>query len=122
MPSNNRMLKISEEVLRELSRLVAVLKDPRVKGLISLTHAEVSRDLEYAKIYVSVLGGPDAARPVIEGLTSATGFLRRELASAMSLRATPRLQFIADDSLAHGAKIYKILSQLDIQDESDDNN
>ena len=120
MPSDNRMNKISEEILRELSRLVALLKDPRVKGLISLTHAEVSRDLEYAKIFVSVLGGPDAARPVIEGLTSASGFLRRELAGTMALRVTPRLQFIADDSLAQGARIHEILSQLDIQDETYD--
>ena len=121
MPSDNRMQKINEEVLRELSHLISSLKDPRVKGLVSLTHVEVTKDLEFAKVYVSVLDGGGDVRGVMEGLTSASGFLRRELAAALSLRRTPRLDFIADDSMAQGARILKVLSELDIRDEADDN-
>ena len=115
MPSDNRMQKINEEVLRELSHLIASLKDPRVKGLVSLTHVEVTKDLEFAKVYVSVLGGRGDVRGVMEGLTSASGFLRRELAAALSLRRTPRLDFISDDSLVQGARIFELLSELDIK-------
>ncbi|MCL2747238.1 MAG: 30S ribosome-binding factor RbfA [Oscillospiraceae bacterium] len=112
MPSDNRMLKIGEEILRELSCLVSALKDPRVKGLVSLTRAEVTRDLEYAKVYVSVLDGTADAKAVMDGLKSASGFLRRELAHNLMLRATPKLQFISDDSIAHGARIQQLLSQI----------
>ena len=120
MPSDNRMQKISEEILRELSCLVSALKDPRVTGLVSLTHAEVTRDLEYAKVYVSVLDGTADAKAVMEGLKSASGFLRRELASSLPLRRTPRLQFILDDSMARGARIHELLSELDMGEASDD--
>ena len=119
MPSDNRMQKINEEILRELSHLISALKDPRVKGLVSLTHVAVTKDLEFAKVYVSVLGDRSAARGVMEGLASASGFLRRELAAALPLRRTPRLDFLADDSLAQGARIHEILSNLDIREQSD---
>jgi len=114
------MQKIAEEILRELSRLASALKDPRVSGLVSLTHAEVTKDLEYAKVYVSVLDGTADAKAVMEGLKSASGFLRRELAAALSLRRTPRLQFIRDDSLAQGAKIHEMLSHLDLGEDTHD--
>jgi len=116
MPNNNRIQKISEDILRELSRLISTLKDPRVKGLVSLTHVEVTKDLEFAKVYVSVLGEQSDAKPVLEGLTSASGFLRRELAASLSLRRTPRLDFIADTSLAHGARIHQLLSEMEKND------
>jgi phosphoesterase RecJ-like protein len=106
------MQKINEEILRELSSLVQALKDPRVKGVISLTHVEASRDLALARVYVSVLGGGADAGTVVAGLKSAAGYLRRELAAALSLRRTPELQFIADDSLARGARIQQVLSDL----------
>ena len=113
MPSDNRIQKINEEVLRELSRLVSSIKDPRVKGLVSLTHVEVTRDLSFAKVYVSVMDGQGDAPSVLEGLKSASGFLRRELAASLLLRHTPRLDFVADDSIAHSARIYKMLSELE---------
>ena len=100
-----------------MSRLIAALKDPRVHGLVSLTHVEVSRDLGHAKVYVSVLDGTADARAVMEGLKSASGYLRRELAAEMSLRATPRLQFIMDDSLAQGAHIYQLLHEITSENE-----
>ena len=112
MPTDNRMRRISEEVLRELSRLVSALKDPRVEGLVTLTRVEVTKDLEYAKVYVSVLDGTADAKAVMDGLKSASGFLRRELAAALNLRRTPSLRLIADDSLAQGARILGILDDM----------
>jgi ribosome-binding factor A len=110
------MQKINEEILRELSRQTASLKDPRVKGLVSLTHVETARDLSLSKVYVSVLGGAEAVRAVIKGLKSASGFLRRELAASLNLRRTPELQFCADDALSKGARIHELLSKLEISE------
>ena len=111
MPSDNRMRKIGEEILRELSRLVSALKDPRVGGLVSLTHVDVTNDLAYARVFVSVLDSTADAGVVMEGLESASGYLRRELAHAMSLRHTPLLRFVADDSMIRGARILDLLSR-----------
>lgn len=124
MPNANRIQKINEEILRELSRLVRELKDPRVHGIVSLTHVETTRDLYYARVYVSVLGDGDGdgagAEGVMAGLKSAAGFLRRELAASLKLRHTPELQFIADDSLTRGARIQRMISELDTGDRTHD--
>ena len=107
MPSN-RIGRINEEIQRELSALIRTVKDPRVHGLVSLTAVETTPDLRYAKVYVSVLDSSDV-KEVVKGLKSASGYLRRELGRALSLRYTPELQFVADDSIHQGAHILSML-------------
>ena len=118
MPSN-RIGRINEEIQRELAALIRTVKDPRVHGLVSVTAVDTTPDLRYAKIYVSVLDKSDV-KEVVKGLKSAGGFLRRELGRALQLRYTPELQFIADDSIQHGAHILEILRQVERQDEARD--
>lgn len=113
MSNGNRMQKINEELMRELSRLVFLLKDPRIHGVVSITHVEATRDLYFAKVFVSVLGGDSDTKTVVDVLKAASGFLRHELAASLQLRHTPQLQFIADDSIVRGAHIHEILSSLD---------
>lgn len=110
--SATRMGRINEEIQRCLSDLVRTVKDPRVHGLISITAVDTTADLKYAKVYVSVLDKSDV-NEVIKGLKSASGYLRRELGRALSLRATPELIFIKDDSMAQGAHILEIIENLD---------
>ena len=88
------------------------VKDPRVHGLISITAVETTPDLKYAKVHVSVLDKSDVDQ-VIKGLKSAAGYLRRELGAALSLRATPELTFLRDDSIDKGAHILEIIESLD---------
>ena len=102
--ASNRIGRINEEIQRELSSLIRTVKDPRVHGLVSITAVDTTPDLRYAKIFVSVLDKSDV-KEVVKGLRSAGGYLRRELGRALSLRYTPELQFIADDSIAYGAHI-----------------
>jgi len=102
------MGRINDEIRRELSDLIRAVKDPRVHGLISITRVDTTADLKYAKVYVSVLDKQDADQ-VVKGLKSAAGYLRRELGHALSLRATPELTFVRDDSMARGAHILDIL-------------
>ena len=100
--------------------MIRNLKDPRVQDtMISITRVETTPDLRYAKVYVSFLQ-EDRAAEALKGLKSAGGFLRRELGRALQLRYTPELQFIADDSIQHGAHILEILRQVERQDEARD--
>lgn len=106
--AGNRMGRINEEIVREMSALIPTVKDPRVTGMISVTAAEATNDLKYAKIYVSILD-KSTADQVMKGLKSASGYLRRELGRALRLRYTPELTFIRDDSIDKGAHILEIL-------------
>lgn len=110
--SATRMGRINEEIQRTLSELIRTVKDPRVHGLLSITAVDTTPDLKYAKVYVSALDQSDM-KEVIKGLKSASGYLRRELGHALSLRATPELTFIQDDSMVKGAHILRVMEELD---------
>ncbi len=110
--ANNRKGRINEEILRELSTLIRTLKDPRITGLLSITHVDVTPDMRYAKVFVSRLGEQKDLKECIKGLQSAGGYLRRELAHRLTIRYTPELVFAADDSMVHGARISELLGNL----------
>ncbi len=110
--ASNRIGRINEEIQRELSALLRTVKDPRVHGLVSLTHVETTPDLRYAKVYVSVLDKSDV-KDVLRGLRSAGGYLRRALGQALSLRYTPELVFEEDRSIDKGAHILKLLNDIE---------
>ena len=118
MPSN-RIGRINEEIQRELSDQLRRLKDPRVSqtGMVSITRVDTTGDLRYARVYISVLD-KSQEKDVLQGLKSAAGFLWRELGHALQLRYTPQLQFVADDSILHGAHILEVLRQVERQDEA----
>ena len=108
MPSH-RMGRTTEDIRRELTAIFRELKDPRVQsGMVTITHVDTTSDLRYSRIYVSVLQ-KTLEKDVLRGLKSAAGYLRRELGANMSLRYTPELQFIADDSIEYGAHILEML-------------
>ena len=111
--ASNRMGRINEEVQRELAALIPTVKDPRVTGMISVTAVEVTQDLKYAKVYISVLDKDDSGQ-VLKGLKSAAGYLRRELGRALNLRNTPELTFFRDDSMAKGAHILEMLRDPEV--------
>ena len=114
--ASNRIGRINEEIQKELSSAIRNLKDPRVQDtMISITHVEATPDLRYAKIYVSFLEENKAADG-LKGLKSASGYLRRELSSALQLRYTPELVWELDDSITYGAKMLKLINSLDTGD------
>lgn len=120
MPSN-RIGRINEEVMRELARLLPTVKDPRLGGgLLSIVWCEVTNDLRWCKVYLSTLGQFDM-KELKKGLKSCSGYLRRELAHSLSLRYTPELVFVLDDSIQEGAHINQLLHQLpELQEEHHD--
>lgn len=107
---NNR---INGEVLRELSSIIRdEVKDPRIDPLLTVTRAEVTPDLQFCKCYVSSLGSDEMLEDSIEGLKSAGGFIRRELAHRVNLRKTPELQFVADRSMEYAIEMSKKIEEL----------
>lgn len=117
--ANKRLGRVTEDVRRELTDIFRSLKDPRISPLTSIIRVEVSGDLSYAKVYVSAMGDDLAAKETVKGLTSAAGFIRRELGNRLQLRKTPQLNFVADQSIAHGAHIAQILGGLDIPEDEE---
>ena len=112
MPGN-RIGRINEEIQRELATLIPTVKDPRVTGMISVTRVDATRDLRYARVYVSMLD-KSSAKEVVKGLKSAAGYLRREVGHALDLRYTPELLFIEDDSIDRGAHILEMLRDPEV--------
>ena len=109
--ANYRRGRINEEVQKEIALIIRNVKDPRVaNSFISITGAEVTPDLKYAKIYYSALYGDK--KEIKLGLKAASGFIRGQLSKSMNLRITPELTFVEDGSIEHGAKISKILEGI----------
>ncbi len=112
--ATHHLSRINEDIQRELSALLRTMKDPRLHGgLISIVRTETAGDLGSCKVYVSVLN-PEDKKQVMSGLRSASGYLRRELGRRLSLRKSPELAFIADESIGRGAEILRILEELDV--------
>ena len=110
-----RQGRINDEIQKEIAQILRDVKDPRVSGaFISITGAEVTPDLKYAKVYYSALMGDK--KEVKKGLASSAGFIRGQVAKRMNLRITPELTFIEDGSIEYGAKISKILEGITITD------
>ena len=117
---NNRLARTNDDIQRVLSELLRNVKDPRVQqGMISVTRVETTGDLRYAKVWLSVYGMKDE-KEFKRGLKSASGWLRKELASSMNLRYTPELVFELDHSIEYGAHINELISSLDIRQDEDD--
>lgn len=107
-----RAVRVGEQVKKELSYLLQhELKDPRI-GFVTVTSVEMSRDLEHAKVYVSVMGDEEQKKRTLEGLEKAKGFLRSEVGRRLGIRRTPELVFKIDQSIEHGQHISKLLEEV----------
>jgi ribosome-binding factor A len=107
-----------EHLLRaELSELLQRrIKDPRLKGLVTVTEVSASSDLSQAKVFISILGTAEERREVFQGLNSASRFLRHELGRRLSLRYIPELSFEMDNSIERGVHLLKLIEQVSAED------
>jgi ribosome-binding factor A len=112
--ANYRNVRVNEATMKALSVIVREVKDPRISdNFVSITGAEVSPDLKYAKIYWSTLvSGAEKEKEISQGLKSAKGFLRKRLAEELDLRQTPELSFCVDRSAANSAHISALLRSI----------
>jgi len=95
-------------------------KDPRLKGLVTVTGVDVTRDLRHAKVFVSVMGTDAERKATYEGLASVAHHLRGSVGRALRLRAAPEIEFKVDESIAHAARIEQLLAQVRQEATSDD--
>ena len=116
--------RINMEVQRELSEIIrGGIKDPRIHPMTSVVSVEVTPDLKFCKAYISVLGDEEAGKSTIQGLKSAEGYVRRELARRVNLRNTPELKFILDQSIEYGVNMSRLIDEVTIdlhQEETQD--
>lgn len=106
--------RINRSVAEEIAAILREVKNPTVAGtMISVTSADVSQDLKFAKIYYSVLGDADE-KELKKAFVSAAPFIRSQLAHRLNLRITPELTFVRDNGIAHGAEIASILHDLHV--------
>jgi ribosome-binding factor A len=87
-------------------------KDPRLRGLVTITGVEVTRDLRHARVFVSVLGSDEERASTMLGLASVAHHLRGSIGRALRLRAAPEIDFRLDESIAHAARIEALLAQV----------
>ena len=112
MPSGVRLQRIADRIREELSEmLIRELNDPRLK-LIYVTDVKIDKELAYADIFVSAVEGVSRSKDVLAGLESASGFIRRTLASRVELRAFPRLRFHWDMTPENADRVEKVLAEL----------
>ena len=111
--------RINMEVQRELSEIIrGGIKDPRIHPMTSVVSVEVTPDLKFCKAYISVLGDEEAGKSTIQGLKSAEGYVRRELARRVNLRNTPEIKFILDQSIEYGVNMSRLIDDVIEHDHS----
>lgn len=115
-----RAQRIGEEIRRETSNIIQnKIKDPRLPDLVSVSKVEVTRDLGYATIMVTVLGDEEAKAQALEGLENAKGFIKKELGRAIKLRSMPELIFELDDRVEKNMAFEQMVQDLHKDDPYD---
>lgn len=106
-------IRINSEVQREMSLIIREdLKDPRIHPMTTVMAVEVTPDLKFAKVFVSVMGDDEAKEKTMEGLKKSASYARHQLASRMNLRNTPEITFVLDTSIEYGVMMSKRIDEV----------
>jgi ribosome-binding factor A len=114
MPYDNRRPdRVAEAIREEVAGFLADgVKDPRVRGLVTVTGVDLTRDLRHAKIFVSIMGSDAERAETLEGLSAVAAHLRGRVGRALRLRVAPEIAFRSDPSVAHAARIESLLEEV----------
>ena len=108
-----RIDRVNQLLRQEISQLLSLqIKDPRLSGVISITRVSTSSDLQGAEVFLSVMGDADTKQTALDGIRSASTFLRRELRQRLTLRYTPFLKFVLDESYEEADHILGIMDRI----------
>ncbi|MCC6935090.1 MAG: 30S ribosome-binding factor RbfA [Thermomicrobiales bacterium] len=111
--SDRRQERVADLIRDEVSLIIQhEMSDPRL-GMVSITHVEMSPDLRYARLFVSIYGTDEEQRSSLVALNNASGFIRRTLAPRLRMRTIPEISFRLDRSMAHAESIARILRELE---------
>ncbi len=120
MMSENRVRRVAEQVKKDISQIIgSEMKDPRVAGITSVTDVQLSRDLRYASVYVSIYGSEEEKEETLQTLMKASGFIRSEIGKRIRLRYTPEVNFLMDNSIEYGAHIENVIKSLKKEENND---
>ncbi len=120
MMSTRRLEKAASAIREVVSMaILAELKDPRVRD-VTVTYVEVSGDLHYAKVHVSVMGDEARQKLTLRGLQSAAGFLQAKIAERIDIRYTPKLRFLLDQGVKRSIAVARILREVHPDDEAEE--
>jgi ribosome-binding factor A len=112
--STIRQEQIARRMVEEISAmLLRDLKDPRL-SMVTVTHADISRDLRHARVFISVID-PERQEPALAALKSAAGYIRGEFTRRARLRVAPEIDFRPDTGIAHGARIFELLKEIEAE-------
>lgn len=109
-----RLAGIEKEMARVISKvLMEEIKNPKIKGLVSVTNVNVTEDLKFADVYFSIMGQENMnTDDIVEGLNQIKGFLRKRVADEIEIRYIPEIRVKLDTSIEHAIKISKLLNDL----------
>jgi ribosome-binding factor A len=108
---HHRLARVAEAIREAASETILFeLRDPRVK-MVTVTRAEVSGDLQHAKVYVSIMGTPSEQKLTLHGLRHATGFVQAKLAQRLQTRFTPALTFVLDEGVKNSLEITRLINE-----------
>ena len=111
--ANYRGGRINEEIKKSASAIIQnKVKDPRISSMVSVTRVDVTRDLSYAKIYVSIFGSEEQNKSTLQALKSSEGFIRNEIGKMVKIRHVPQVIIVKDDSLEYGMNIESVLRKI----------
>ena len=114
--SRLRPERVQEALRQEISRVaLEEIKDPRI-GFLTITKVELTKDLRYAKVYFSVLGGAKEKALALKGLNSAKGYIKGMVADRIKLRLVPEISFRIDESIEHTKEIYDLFERIKKKD------
>ena len=109
---SERILRVNSEIQKAISNIIAnELKNPNIKGLITVTKVDTTTDLDQSKIYISIFE-EDTREDVFNAIKHSAGFIRRELARQVDLRKVPFLTFYLDNSYDYGQKIEETINRI----------
>jgi ribosome-binding factor A len=117
--SENRVRRVAEQIKKDISSIISgEIKDPRIAAMTSVTGVELSKDLRYASVYVSIYGNDTDKNETMQTLIRASGFIRSEVGKRIRLRYIPEINFFLDNSLEYGAHIEKVIKSLNKEERS----
>jgi ribosome-binding factor A len=126
--SENRVRRVAEQIKKDIGQIIASqIKDPRVAGITSVTEVQLTRDLRYASVYVSIFGTDLEKEETLQTLIRAAGYIRGEIGRRIRLRYVPEINFFLDNSIEYGVHIENVIKSLkkeetDANERPEDNN
>lgn len=114
MRENRRLIKINEEIKKELNSIISFkLKNPNINGLITATKVSTTPDLKFCTVFISMMNkGPAEKKEILDAFKKSKGFIRSEIARSINLRITPEFLFKEDDTLEYAAHMEEIFKKI----------